>query len=100
MKLIFIVYNISIGEDVQELLRRQNVECYTQWPRLMGVGKSTGPRMDSNVWPGANSALMAVVEDEKAKPLMDAIQALRDGDAKLEGIKAFQLPVEAMTGGI
>lgn len=100
MKLIFIVYNISIEEEVQTLLQEQKVCCFTQWPRLYGQGQSTGPRMDTSVWPGANSAIMAVVEDGMAGPLMDAIQQLRDGDAKREGIKAFQLPVEAMTGKI
>lgn len=100
MKLIFIVYNISIEEDVQNILSRMNVQCFTQWPRLLGKGIATGPRMDTSVWPGANSALMAVVEDSQAKPLMDAVQALRDGAAKREGIKAFQLPVEAMTGNL
>ncbi|MCQ2396307.1 MAG: transcriptional regulator [Lentisphaeria bacterium] len=100
MKLIFIVYNISIEEDVQNILSRMNVQCFTQWPRLLGKGITTGPRMDTSVWPGANSALMAVVEDSQAKPLMDAVQALRDGAAKREGIKAFQLPVEAMTGNL
>lgn len=100
MKLIFIVYNISIEEDVQEMLSHQKVQCFTQWPRLLGKGQTTGPRMDTSIWPGANSALMAVVEDSQAKPLMDAVQALRDGAAKREGIKAFQMPIEAMTGSI
>lgn len=97
MKLIFLVYNISIEEDVRILLRDQQIEGFTQWPRLLGRGKSTGPRMDDNVWPGANSAIMAVVPDEKAPAFMAAIQALRDGDARREGIKAFQLPVEAVS---
>ncbi len=100
MKLIFIVYNISIEAEVQKLLQEQKVDCFTQWPRLYGQGQTTGPRMDTNVWPGANSALMAVVEDAQAPTLMNAIQQLRDGEAKREGIKAFQLPVEAMTGKI
>ncbi len=97
MKLIFLVYNISIEEDVRILLRDQQIEGFTQWPRLLGRGKSTGPRMDDNVWPGANSAIMAVVPDEKAPAFMAAIQALREGDARREGIKAFQLPVEAVS---
>jgi len=100
MKLIFIVYNISIESEVQNLLKQEKVDCFTQWPRLYGQGQTTGPRMDTGVWPGANSALMAVVEDDHAPKLMDAIQKLRDGDGKREGIKAFQLPVEAMTGGV
>ena len=39
MKFIFIVYNISIEEDVQALLKNEGVVSYTQWPRLVGVGE-------------------------------------------------------------
>lgn len=99
-KLVFLVYNISIEEDIQRLLEQQGVQCFTQWPRVYGKGATTGPRMDSSVWPGANSALMAVVEATRVQPLMAAIEQLREGTAKREGCKAFVLPVESMTGEI
>ncbi len=98
MKMVLVVYNISVEEEVQEVLRKADVPCFTQWPRLLGKGVSTGPRMDTSVWPGANSALMTVVEDARARELLQAFQHLREGEAAREGVKAFLLPVEAMTG--
>ena len=97
MKLIFIVYNISIEDDVNQLLHSQGVENYTKWPRLVGVGALAGARLDNGVWPGANSALIAVVPDEQAAPLMEAVRVLRSGEGLREGIEAFQLNVEATT---
>ena len=97
MKLIFIVYNISIEEEVQQLLKAQDVRSYTQWPRLVGVGELAGARLDNGVWPGANSAVVAVVPAEKAAPLMAAVRALRAGEGRREGIEAFQLNVEDST---
>ncbi|MGN0867290.1 MAG: PG0541 family transporter-associated protein [Oligosphaeraceae bacterium] len=98
MKMVLVVYNISVEEEVQDVLRNAGVPCFTQWPRLLGKGVSTGPRMDTSVWPGANSALMTVVEEAKARELLQAFQSLREGAAAREGVKAFLLDVEAMTG--
>lgn len=98
MKMVLVVYNIFVEEEVQEVLQKAQVPCFTQWPRLLGKGLSTGPRMDTSVWPGANSALMTVTDDEKAQSLLEAFQRLREGAARREGVKAFLLNVEAMTG--
>ena len=100
MKLVFIVFNISIQEDVEQLLQQQAITCYTLWPRLQGRGVSTGPRMDTSIWPGANAAMMVVTHDEAAKKLLAAIDEMRRTVGKNEGIKAFLLNVEAMTGEI
>ena len=97
MKFIFIVYNISIEEEVQALLKAQGVKSYTRWPRLLGVGEMAGARLDNGVWPGANSAIVAVVPDDQAASLMTAVRALRAGEGRHEGIEAFQLNVEDTT---
>ena len=98
MKMLIIVFNISIQAEVHELLEKCHCPCFTQWPRLTGTGKSTGPKLDDNIWPGANSALMVVCDEQQATDLLTAVQALRDEIGEHEGIKAFQLPVEKMTG--
>ena len=100
MKMIIIVFNISIQEEVLATLETLGVTCFTQWPRLIGKGVSTGPKMDDNVWPGVNSAIMVVTSEEMAEKLMREIQGLRDEVGMHEGIKAFQLAVEKMTGEI
>jgi len=58
MKLVFLVYNAAIDEDVMEALESLGIEEYTKWPRLTGKGKSSGPHLDSATWPGVNSALL------------------------------------------
>ncbi len=100
LKMLFIVYNISIQQEVMDILEAEGVTCFTRWPRLVGRGIKTGPRLDNDVWPGANAAVMTVVEEEQAGKLMQAIQAFRNEIGEHEGIKAFQLPVEKMTGEI
>ena len=100
LKMIMIVFNISIQEEVLEVVQNCGVTCYTRWPRVVGKGKTTGPKLDDNVWPGANSALITVIDEAAAADLMDAIQKLRDEIGAHEGVKAFQIPVEKMTGDV
>lgn len=98
MKLVLIVYNITLEDEVQALLKDQQVTGLTQWPRIWGCGTTSGSRFDTSVWPGANSGLMVVTEEAKARALFDAVQELRDTAGKREGVNAFILNVEAVTG--
>ena len=95
MKAVTVIFNVSIEQDVLKALRGAGVTAFTQWPRIIGQGPETGPRMDSHVWPGANSGLVVGVEDEQAGKAMDALQALRDTpDVRRAGLFAYQTPVE------
>lgn len=95
MKAVTVVFNVAIEDDVLGVLRRVGVHHFTQWPRIVGKGSVSGPRMDNHVWPGANAALLAIVDDATATRLMDALQALRDSPAgKQAGVYAYQSPVE------
>ncbi len=100
LKMLLIVYNIALEDEVGDLMKAQGAPCFTQWPRLVGKGVSTGPKMDNDVWPGANSAIFTVLPEPKAREVMAAVQALRDEVGSHEGIKAFLLNVEEMTGDV
>ena len=99
-KMVWLVYNISIEDEVSDLLAQTGISCYSQWPRMLGKGISTGPKLDTSVWPGANATIMTVTTAEQAGKLMAAVQKLRDEIGSHEGIKAFLTPVEQMTGEI
>lgn len=96
MKLVFLVYNAAIDEDVMEALESLGIEEYTKWPRLTGKGKSSGPHLDSATWPGVNSALLIATDNDKALSLLKEVRSLKE---KLthEGIKAFLLPLEEIS---
>lgn len=97
-KLVMIVFNITLGEEVQSLLNRLKVSCFTKWPRLEGRGITAGARFDNNIWPGANAAMMVVTTEEQAREILKEVDILRKTAGKLEGVKAFMMPVEDMTG--
>ena len=94
-KLVTIYANISISEEILDALRAQGIEHYTQLPRIVGVGPATGPRLDSHVWPGANTGFLVVADEAAAERLMDALQRLRDSEmGRQAGLYAYLTPVE------
>ena len=100
LKMVLLIYNISINDEVMALFEGSDAPCFTQWPRVVGKGVTTGPKMDNDVWPGANSAIMTILPEDRAKKLFDDVQAIRNEIGQHEGVKAFILPIEAMTGDI
>lgn len=95
LKLVTIYANISIADEVLEAFRALGVAHYTQFPRIVGVGPATGPRLDSHVWPGANTGFQVVADETVAAKLMDRLQEMRASElGRQAGLFAFQTPVE------
>lgn len=96
MKMVLMVYNEAIDEEVMSGLEACCIENFTKWRKVLGKGNTSGPHLDSSIWPGANNVCMAVVEDEKAPAILTHVRSLRKTLGK-EGVKAFILPVEEIT---
>jgi nitrogen regulatory protein PII len=96
MKAIIISYNEAIDEEVMELLKANEVPNYTKWVKVLGKGSSSGPHLQTPVWPKANNVVLAITEDDRVGPVLDALRNLRK-ELGHEGIKAFVLPVESVT---
>jgi nitrogen regulatory protein PII len=97
MKMVMAVYNIGVDEEVMAAMDELGVTCFTKVPRVVGKGKATGPRLDSAVWPGANTLALFVLPDDRAQVVMRAFEHLRSTIGKKAGIKAFLLKVEQQT---
>ncbi len=96
MKAIFIAYNQALTERVAELLDKTGARGFTQWEDVMGRGSKNGePHMGTHTWPAMNSAILSVVDEDKAKKLLDGVKKL-DEVAGQQGIRAFQWHVEEM----
>ena len=96
MKILIIAYYEALDEELMELLATHGLEGYTKWTRVQGQGAQSGPHLMSHVWPKGNNVLMVAAEDDDAKAVLDDVRKLRK---KLghEGVKAFLLPLDAIT---
>lgn len=94
-KCVTIYANISITEEILEAFSGLGIEYYTQNPRIVGNGPATGPRLDSHVWPGANTGFQVITDEDKANNLMDKLQTMRDSEmGKQSGLYAFMTAVD------
>jgi nitrogen regulatory protein PII len=96
MKMILIAYNRALDEEVTDAMKECGLENYTKWTGVLGKGSTSGPHLATHVWPKANNVTAVAADDSAVEPLLQKIKELR-GRLGREGIKAFVLPVEAVT---
>lgn len=93
MKVVWIMHDIVLTDEIQALLDELGIVGFSRWKRMTGRGPLSGTRMDSHVWPGANSGTATVLDEATAARLMERLQELRDRIGKQNGIWAFTTPV-------
>lgn len=88
--------NQSMFDAVMDLMKDMGVRGFTGWEELMGCGTSTGePHLGSHAWPTMNSALISVMEDDKAAAFLTALKKL-DEENDQQGLRAFAWNVTEM----
>ena len=93
MKAVFVVCNQSMFDAVQDIMKNMGLRGFTGWEELMGCGSRDGePHLGSHAWPTMNSALISVMEDDKAAEYMQRLKQL-DADNDQQGLRAFAWPV-------
>lgn len=89
MKAVFIVYNQANSERVEYMLDRLDIRGYTQWADVRGRGSVSGPpHLGTHTWPEMNSAIMAVVPEEKVDILLEKVKSM-DAINEEVGVRAF-----------
>ena len=96
MKMVWIMHDVVLTDEMQGLLDELGIVGVSRWNRMVGRGPKSGARMDNHVWPGANSGAFVVVEDEMAARLMGRLKLLRDEVGGMTGVWAFTTPVLEM----
>ena len=76
------------------VLNRLNCRGYTRIEQVQGRGSEKGdPHLGSHAWPGMNSAILSVVDDDRVAPLLEALRAIDERSPQL-GLRAFVWNVE------
>ena len=94
MKAVFISYNRSLTQLIQEILDDLSIKGYTQWVDVKGRGSFGGePREGSHIWPELNNAHITIVEDDKVNPILNRLKEL-DQTTEKQGLRAFVWQIE------
>jgi len=94
MKSVFIVFNQAFTTRVEFMLDELGVRGFTFFEQVQGRGSVDGePRRGTHTWPEMNSAVMAVVPDEKVDELLLTVRKL-DARNQTVGVRAFVWNIE------
>jgi nitrogen regulatory protein PII len=94
MKSVLITFDQAHYEQVVSVLDRLNCRGFTRVEKVQGRGSKTGdPHYGSHAWPAMNSAIIAVVEDHRVDPLLNALKDM-DGKKSQLGLRAFVWNIE------
>ena len=96
MKMMMIVFNEAVDDEVMEVLAGCRLKNYTRLDGVFGRGASSGTHLGTDIWPGRNNLLLLAVSDEDAARLMTCVGELRRR-LKREGVKGFVWNLEAVT---
>jgi hypothetical protein len=94
MKSIFIPFNQSYKDRIIELFDQLSIRGYTFWEAVQGRGSNSGePHYGSHAWPTMNSAIIAIVDDEKVAGLLEVLHAI-DRETEAQGLHAYVWNIE------
>lgn len=94
MKAIFISFNQAYYEMIVSVMDRNNIRGYTYWETVQGRGSKTGePHCGNHAWPTLNSAIMAMVDDDKVDNFLDLLHKM-DMQTEAQGLRAFVWNIE------
>ncbi len=89
MKAVFISYNQALTDRVNKILDDQGIRGFTRWALTEGRGSVDGePHYGTHAWPSMNTSILAIVEDQKVEPLLEALRKM-DAATKMQGSRAF-----------
>lgn len=94
MKAIFISFNQAYYEMILSIMDRNNIRGFTYWEEVQARGSKNGePHYGSHAWPTLNSAILAMVPDEKVDPFLDLLHKM-DLQTEAQGLRAFVWNIE------
>jgi hypothetical protein len=96
MKMVMLVYNEALDNEVMEILESCLMKNYTKITGVFGCGTSSGTHLGTDIWPGRNNVLYVACEEAVSKKIMVLVKQMRKS-LGVEGIKAFLMPLEETT---
>jgi len=90
MKLLWILCNESIAEEVREVLDGVPIRGYSVLQGVLGASSGGEAHWGDAVWPGKNWAFMAVEEEAPSERLVVLLGKMKEEDhVRRAGLKVF-----------
>ena len=93
MKMVLVIYDAGIDEDLRGVLDEARIDEYTKLVGATGTGRK-GHRFGTSIWPGTNNLLWIALPDERVTHLVMQLDALKKSYLKPPALQVFVFPVE------
>lgn len=93
MKMLLIVYEAGIDEDLQGVIERLEIPAWTKLTGATGTG-THGHRFGTQVWPGTNNLLWIALPEERVAGIVAALDELKSSYLKSPALQVFVMPAE------
>ncbi len=93
MRLMMIVVDAELREEVEILLRKAGAHGYTELGPAIGWGE-TGLRLGSGAFPETSTVLFSVLDPEAEAQVRIALAGFEQGDERR--VRAYAWPVEEL----
>jgi hypothetical protein len=91
--LVILIVDQGVEPDVMEALEANGLDHFTRFSDVSGAGE-TGRREGNPIWPGLNTVLYIVMENERIQPLVDQLHAIRATYPITPGMKFIVVPAQ------
>lgn len=97
-KLLLITFRQSLEQDLADVLHKLEIKTYTIIPGVLGMGE-TGSVPSTFGWPGVNSILLLVLNEQQEKLVLEEFKAFRNRLAEKQSsskipLRIFVLPCD------
>ena len=90
MKVLLIFVDAHHAADVQQLLEASDLSGYSEFPNVLGKGR-TGIKRGNRAFPGTSTLYFVALPEGECAGLCDDLHKLRGSKGPEEGLKAYIL---------
>lgn len=95
MKMVWVVYEAGIDEDLAGALEGAEIAGYTKLHGVTGTGRK-GHRFGTQIWPGTNNVLWIALPDEQVAGVIQRLHSLKESYVKPPGLQVFVFPIDVV----
>ena len=96
MKEVKILFASYLLDTVVSEIKESGVERYLILFKITGQWRKDLKHFDNHVWPGTDSMLLLIVEDEQAQEIVDVVRKIKDDLSDRIALAVIVTPIDAV----
>ena len=94
MKEVKILFASYLLNDIVSEINESGIERYLIISKITGQWRKDLKHFDNHVWPGTDSMLLLIVEDEQAQEIVDVVRKIKKDLSDRISLAAIVTPID------